>query len=84
MYTTVNGQNIGRHILKEYSTRCYQTRMLTKSQIRRLLGFATRYKLDVFLTARQVPRDYTLQDLQQDRYTARWEKMQSRSHQPAA
>lgn len=66
-----NGQDIARHILEEYAIRAYQTRTLSEAQLQRLLGFATRYALDDFLAAHQVPRNYTVEDLQQDRHAAR-------------
>lgn len=66
-----DGQDIARHILESYAIHAYQTRLLSEAQLRRLLGFETRYELDDFLTAHQVPRTYTLEDLQQDRQAAR-------------
>ena len=66
-----NGQDIARHILESYAIHAYQACTLSEAQIRRLLGFETRYELDDFLTAHQVPRNYKLEDLQQDRQTAK-------------
>jgi predicted HTH domain antitoxin len=67
----VDGQDIARHILEAYAIHAYQTRMLSESQLRRLLGFETRYEFDDFLASHQVPRNYTIEDLQQDRQVAR-------------
>ena len=39
---------------------------ITKPELRRLLGFASRYQLDEFLKAHDVCEDYTLQDLEQE------------------
>ena len=65
-----NKKTVDRHILEEYAIRAYQTRTLSEAQLRRLLGFATRGELDDFLADHQVPRNYMLDDLQQDRRTA--------------
>lgn len=42
------------------------TGALTHSQLRRLLGFATRDEADGFLEQHQVYLEYTLEDLEQD------------------
>ncbi len=67
----INGPDVARHILEEYAIRAYQERTLGESQLRRLLDFATRDELEDFLAAHHVPRHYTLEDLEQDRRTAR-------------
>jgi hypothetical protein len=66
-----HGQNIARHILQAYAIRAYQERTLGESHLRRLLGFATRDALEEFCAAHHVYRNYTLEDLEQDRHTAR-------------
>ena len=66
----VHGQDPARHILEQYAIRAYQERTLGESQLRRLLGFATRDELEDFLAAHQIPRNYTVDDLEQDRKTA--------------
>ena len=66
-----NGQEIARHILEEYAIRAYQERTLGESHLRRLLGFATRDELEEFFVAHHVYQNYTLEDLEQDRRTAR-------------
>jgi uncharacterized protein UPF0175 len=40
---------------------------ITKPELRRLLGFGTRYKLDGFLESHEVYEDYTMEDFEQDR-----------------
>ena len=40
---------------------------LTRPELRRLLGFGTRAKLDEFLTAHEVFGTYTLDDLERER-----------------
>ena len=68
-----NGQQeaIARHILEAYVMHAYQHRELGAGQLRRLLGLETRYEFEDFLAAHEVPRNYTLADLEQDRETAR-------------
>lgn len=66
------GQDVvARHILEEYAIRAYQERTLGESQIRRLLGLETRDDLEEFFAAHRVYRNYTLEDLEQDRKTIR-------------
>jgi hypothetical protein len=66
-----NGQDIARHILEAYVIQTYQQRELGTAQLRRLLGFETRYEFEEFLAVYKVPRNYTLADLEHDRKTAR-------------
>jgi hypothetical protein len=63
------GPDIARHILEEYAIRAYQEQTLGESQLRRLLDFDTRDEFEAFLAAHQVYRNYTLDDLAQDRRT---------------
>ena len=66
-----NGQDIARHVLEAYVIQAYQQRELGTAQLRRLLGFETREEFEDFLAAHNVPRNYTLADLEHDRETAR-------------
>ena len=66
-----NGQDIARHILEAYVIQAYQQQELGTAHLRRLLGFETSDELQDFLTAHNVPRNYTLADLEHDRETAR-------------
>ena len=66
-----HGPDIGRHILEAYVLQAYQQRALGTAQLRRLLGFATRYEFEDFLAAHHMPRNDTLADLEHDRGTAR-------------
>jgi len=45
----------------------YKLGHLTKPELRRLLGFGTRAKLDEFLKAHEVFEPYTLEDLERER-----------------
>ena len=67
----IHGQDLGRHILEAYVIHAYQRRELGTAQLRRLLGFETRDEFEDFLAAHNVPRNYTLADLEHDRETAR-------------
>jgi hypothetical protein len=49
----------------------YRERKLTTAQLRRLLGFESRYELDGFLKQHEVWLDYTWQDVEQRRKTHR-------------
>ena len=66
-----NGQDIARHILEAYVIQAYQQRELGTAHLRRLLGLETRDEFADFLAVRNVPRNYTLADLEHDRETAR-------------
>jgi hypothetical protein len=60
------GQDIPRHVLESLALECFRERILGESQLRRLLGFETRFELHEFLKQHEVPF-YTLEDLEKDR-----------------
>jgi len=62
------GNDIPRHVLEGFALECLRARVLGESQLRRLLGFETRFDLHAFLKAHEVPF-YTLDDLEHDRHT---------------
>ena len=64
-----SGQELSRAALEALALEAYRERKLTTAQLRRILGFETRYELDGFLKAHAVWLDYTRQDLEQDRET---------------
>jgi Uncharacterised protein family (UPF0175) len=66
-----HGPDIARHILETYVIHAYRQRELGTAQLRRLLGLETRYEFEDFLAVHNVPRNYTLADLEHDRETAR-------------
>jgi hypothetical protein len=45
----------------------YKSGHVTPAELRRLLGFGTRYQLDGFLKAHDVWIDYTLEDAKRER-----------------
>ena len=61
------GGDLPRLALEGLALEEYKNRHITKAELRRLLGFGTRYRLDGFLKAHNVFEDYTLADFEQDR-----------------
>ena len=45
----------------------FKSGRITKPELRRLLGFGTRYQLDGFLKSHDVYEDYTMEDFERDR-----------------
>jgi len=62
------GGDMPRHVLESVALECFRARILGESQLRRLLGFATRFEVHAFLKEHETPF-YTLEDLEQDRQT---------------
>ena len=58
-----------RHVLESVALEAYRSRLLGESQLRRLLGFETRYEVHGFLKKHDVSLHYTLEDLEHDRQT---------------
>ena len=58
---------IERRALEALALEEYKFGHLTKPELRRLLGFGTRAKLDEFLKAHDVFEPYTLDDLERER-----------------
>ena len=58
---------IERRALEALALEAFKLGHLTKPELRRLLGFATRAKLDEFLTGHGVFGTYTADDLERDR-----------------
>lgn len=68
---SASGSDLPRAALEAIALEAYRERKLTTAQLRRLLGFESRYELDGFLKQHEVWLDYTWQDLEQDRDTHR-------------
>jgi hypothetical protein len=62
-----NTGEIERRALEALALEEYKLGHLTKPELRRLLGFGTRFKLDWFLKAHDVFEPYTLDDLERER-----------------
>jgi hypothetical protein len=61
------GGNIEREALEALALESYRAGRLTKSELRRLLGFGSQPRLDAFLVSHDVFGTYTEQDLARDR-----------------
>jgi hypothetical protein len=60
------GGDLSRRALEALALEEFRGGRITKPELRRLLGFETRYELDKFLSSHDVYEDYTLQDLEQE------------------
>jgi hypothetical protein len=60
------GGDLSRRALEALALEEFKGGRITKPELRRLLGFETRYELDRFLNSHDVYEDYTLQDLEQE------------------
>jgi len=60
-------RDLPRRVLEALAVEEFRLGRLTQAELRRLLGFATRQRLDAFLKARDVYVPYTLDDLDRDR-----------------
>jgi hypothetical protein len=58
---------IERRVLEALALEEFKLGHLSRAELRRLLGFGTRAKLDEFLTAHEVFGTYTLDDLERER-----------------
>lgn len=61
------GGDLSRLALEGLALEEYKNEHITKAELRRLLGFGTRYRLDGFLKAHNVFEKYTMADLEQER-----------------
>lgn len=66
-----SGQDLPRAAFEAIALEAYRERKLTTAQLRRILGFESRYELDGFLKQHEVWLEYSWQDLEQDRETHR-------------
>ena len=63
------GADLEREALEALVLEKYRVGKVTTEELRRTLGFETRYELDGFLKAHGVFMDYTLADLERERRT---------------
>jgi hypothetical protein len=61
------GREPSRGVFEALALEAYRERKLTTAQLRRILGFETRYELDGFLKAHQVWLEYAAEELERDR-----------------
>ena len=62
-----DGGDLERRVLESLALSEYQAGRLTRPQLRRLLGFSTRYQLDGFLKQHGVNEGMTLEQFERDR-----------------
>jgi Uncharacterised protein family (UPF0175) len=60
-------KDVPRHILERLALEGYAEGWLSEEQVRRLLGYDTRLQVHDFLAEHDVPLQYTLEHLEQDR-----------------
>jgi len=68
---TAAGKDPARIALEALAVEGYRTGQLTSGQIKRILGYGTRMQVHALLKEHNVPLDYTMDDLEQDRKTMR-------------
>ncbi len=61
------GGDLSRRALEAFALEEYKCGRITQAELRRLLGFGTRYQLDGFLKAHDVWIEYTLEDARRER-----------------
>lgn len=61
------GSDLSRRALEALAAEEYKRGLLTKPDLRRLLGFETGHQIDEFLKDHEVFEDYTLEDLERER-----------------
>lgn len=64
-------QDLPRHALEALAVEGYRTGALTESQVRRLLGFESRFQVHAVLKEHRVPLRYTDLDVEEDLKTHR-------------
>jgi hypothetical protein len=62
----MTGADLSRRALEVFALEEYQTGRISKAELRRLPGFATRYELDGFLKAHDAWDDVTIEDQRHD------------------
>ena len=63
---SASGGDLSRRALEALALEEFKSGHISKPELRRLLGFGTRYQLDGFLKAHDVYEDYTMEDLEQE------------------
>jgi hypothetical protein len=64
---SASGGDLSRRALEALALEEFKNGRITKPELRRLLGFGTRYRLDGFLKSHNVYEDYTMEDFERDR-----------------
>ncbi len=63
---SASGGDLSRRALEALALEEFKSGHITRPELRRLLGFGTRYQLDGFLKSHDVYEDYTMEDLEQE------------------
>lgn len=63
-----DGENIERKVLEATALEGYRDGKLSRAQVGRMLGFS-RFGVDEFLESHNIPLNYSIEDLEQDRRT---------------
>ena len=61
--------NLWRRALEAFALEEYKTGHITSEDLRRMLGYTTRYQLDGFLKSHGVFHDYTMDDFNREQET---------------
>lgn len=61
--------DIPREVLESAALEAYRKRIIGESRLQQWLGFETRFDVHRFLKEHSVPINYSLEDLDHDRYT---------------
>jgi hypothetical protein len=64
---SASGGDLSRRALEALALEEFKSGRITKPELRQLLGFGTRYRLDGFLKSHDVYEDYTMEDFERDR-----------------
>ena len=64
---SASGGDLSRRALEALALEEFRSGRITKPELRRLLGFGTRYQLDGFLKSHHVYENYTMEDFERDR-----------------
>ena len=62
--------DLPRHALEALAVDGYRSRVLSRAQVRRMLGFETREQVDAFMAVAGVPFDYSIEDFEHDAATS--------------
>ena len=77
-HLAAHGQDLSRVALEAIAIEGYRSGTLTGYEVRRLLGFQTRYELDGFLKQHNVwEKAYSLEDFQKDEET--WQRFNQKT-----
>ena len=64
---SASGGDLSRRALEALALEEFKAGRITKPELRRLLGFGTRYRLDGFLKSHDLYEEYTMEDFERDR-----------------